>query len=340
MPNPPEWNFDDFLRYYVRMGFSIIPVAPWKKKPLVRWRECPWRDRPVPSWVLGLWLRLWSGPRPANVAVICGEPSGHLVVIDWDDPDVFPEPFDYDKLVGSTLVWRTGRGYQAAFRLTGSVRSVKIPALGMEVRCHASLAMLPPSVHPSGRVYEFISDPRNISQLPIIDRRNWDTVFWDAIERRFGKEVLEGVFNKGLNLYGPFDSSKPYRRKHPPCFARLLQPEKPIPEGIRNECAIRLASYLIVWRGWKPERALLLLKRWNRKFCAPPLPEKEVEAVVKSVVKHGYRYGCRGMRELNLCPVEERYDPMTGEKKVSVYCPVYEARRRKEEEFIKTVMPV
>jgi len=59
-------------------------------------------------------------------------------------------------------------------------------------------------------------------------------------------------------------------------------------QGYRNNAAFIIATWLMN-KGYPFENVLSELLRWNTEKNKPPLPEKEIENVVKSVFKHRYR---------------------------------------------------
>ncbi|MGC8896173.1 MAG: bifunctional DNA primase/polymerase [Candidatus Bathyarchaeia archaeon] len=143
---------------------------------------------------------------------------------------------------------------------------------------------------------------------------------------------LEELFYRALRAVGvkiPVESSskrfwfnredlanQQYKGKNPPCISNLF---KGTCEGQRNDYAIRIASFLINFRGLNPNYAFKRLKEWNR-FNSPPLSEKELENVVKSAVKGCYVYGCEDdilKRNCNTeeCPIAPKTKQLTAEEK-------------------------
>jgi len=92
-------------------------------------------------------------------------------------------------------------------------------------------------------------------------------------------------------------STKPYKGKTPPCVDALF---KGTSEGLRNEYAIRIASFLANFRKSSPEKVLKVLHGWN-KFNSPPLDSKEIETIVKSALTGGYVYGCNDAILKSVC---------------------------------------
>lgn len=139
---------EEFLALYARLGFATTPLRPREKRPLRR----GWR---VPD------ARAWDdAPAGANIGVLTGAASGGLVVLDFDYED---GPFDVlglrpRELARQTLVVRTSRGWHAYFR-ADDLRT-RSPRLGLDVRGEGAMVVAPPSIHPSGRLYEFLDEPR------------------------------------------------------------------------------------------------------------------------------------------------------------------------------------
>jgi len=102
-----------------------------------------------------------------------------------------------------------------------------------------------------------------------------------------------------------FDSedlaSKPYKGKNPPCISGLF---KGTTEGLRNEYAIRVASFYLNFRRLQPKTVQKLLKNWNT-LNEPPLPDKELESVFKSALHGKYVYGCTDQILRSLCNCDE-----------------------------------
>ncbi|MCS7115415.1 MAG: bifunctional DNA primase/polymerase [Nitrososphaerota archaeon] len=111
-------------------------------------------------------------------------------------------------------------------------------------------------------------------------------------------------------------ANQPYKGKNPPCMNALF---KGTCEGQRNEYAIRIASFLINFRGLNPNYAFKRLKDWNR-FNNPPLSQKEIENVVKSAIKGCYVFGCEDnilKQNCNAaeCPIAPKTKQLTAEER-------------------------
>jgi len=264
-------SFKDFIELYKRFGFCVIPLKYGAKEPLVKWREFQTRKPTEEE------LKRWFSREDVNIGIVCGSVSGNLVVLDFESREAFIRFFGKtpEEMAELTLVVKTARGYHIYFKTDRPISSFKIPELRLEVLAEGSQVVAPPSLHPTGVRYEFIGDPWKLNQLQNID----DVESW--VWNRAGEL---GVFR-----YGSEDD--------PPCVRRLLNG---VDKGMRNESAVRLASYWLQFKRLNPRKALRLLEEWNQRN-RPPLDEKELKNVFKSVLKHGYEYGCTGMVELGVC---------------------------------------
>lgn len=131
-------------------GWHVFPVQPKGKQPLVKWRDVSTTDlSQVESW--------WETWPDANIGIDCGK-SG-LVVVDYDGveaPDVH------------TLVVKTARGVHQYYANSGDPVSNSASMLGehIDVRGEGGYVLAPPSVHPTGAVYEWANfyEPAQLPQ--------------------------------------------------------------------------------------------------------------------------------------------------------------------------------
>ncbi len=146
---------------YRRGGFSVIPIKPRDKRPLIAWEqyqiEAPSEQQ----------IEKWFTERPdANLALVTGAVSD-CVVIDIDSQEakdklkIFVGDFDLASVPRS----KTGKGWQLFFKHPGapiSNRAGIIP--GLDTRGDGGYVVAPPSIHPNGKTYKW-EVPLN-GQLP------------------------------------------------------------------------------------------------------------------------------------------------------------------------------
>ena len=175
LPDPKEQTaILEAALAYAGMGFSTIPIKPRSKVPgLRRWMQYQER-RPREEEIRG-WF---DGSRERNLAVVCGEVSGGLFVLDFDDPQAFDYVFDKEVFLASeTLVARTGGGgYHVYLRAEGSQTPKKSslrrrhakdrgPHLPVDIQGEKSYVVAPPSVHESGESYVWMGQREKILEV-------------------------------------------------------------------------------------------------------------------------------------------------------------------------------
>lgn len=137
-------------------GIATIPIEPTAKRAAVRWR----RRAPDLQEIEPL-LREGS-----NLGVILGRRSANLCSLDFDRRSIFEEwRSRHPALVAERLpVFSTGRGVQVL------CRAPHLPSIrfdGGEILAEGHYTVVPPSIHPSGRQYQWIHEPTAERLLPI-----------------------------------------------------------------------------------------------------------------------------------------------------------------------------
>jgi len=302
-------ELQSLLEIYRRHGFSIIPVVPLEKKAAIPWSEYQTRrptDEEVSYWLENYWKKGY------NIAVICGDVSRNLVVVDLD---LYSSPesrnvFNLNTAIGETAVVETPSGgfhiYFFSYRPVPSFNLTYRGRILLEVRGIGRYVLAPPSIaldKRSGtpRQYIFLNDPEKIALVDFDP-----TLLALRAGEKLGLNFMLPINYEGdrlIDLHAKL-RGEPYRGEHPPCIRFILAG---VPQGMRNEAAIRLASYLIHLRRARPKKVLSVLLEWNSRN-RPPLPENEILNVLKSIAGHGYTYGCRSLRAFgcrkNMCPIK------------------------------------
>ncbi|MBP3509202.1 phage/plasmid primase, P4 family [Oscillibacter sp.] len=203
-------------------------------------------------------IRAWWQQWPdANIGIATGRVTG-LMVIDIDTrhqgDEYFPElPERYGELPETWEV-QTGGGRHMYFRTpeTALIRNRANWVQGVDVRGEGGYVVAPPSLHPSGRRYEWELSSRpdeiGLAELP--------PLWLGALASR------------------PHESETPAKGE-----VQLYK------EGGRNEALFRLASSDRA-KG-KHEAAILAgIMEVNRHQCIPPLEPEEVETIVRSACRY------------------------------------------------------
>jgi len=235
---------------YLARGWSVLPVRPRDKRPLIRWEPLQIK-RPSASDVAE-WFRTWPD---ANIGIVTGEIS-NLIVLDIDpkhggDDSIERLQRRFSPLPPTIECETGGGGRHLYFTHPGFVlRNRAGLAQGIDLRGDGGYVIAPPSVHPTGRLYVWV-DGHAPSEMPLASLPRWLTAMRGA---RAGRTLAEW---------------------------RALVREG-VPEGQRNSTLASLAGHLL-WHGVDPAVALELLLAWNRMRCRPPLDDAEAARVVESI---------------------------------------------------------
>jgi Bifunctional DNA primase/polymerase, N-terminal/Primase C terminal 1 (PriCT-1) len=256
----PRHAIADAAREYVARGWSVIPMLPQGKRPLVAWRD--FQQHAARSDQIEAWFRRWPD---ANVGIVTGRIPG-LVVIDVDiahggpasvaalEERHGPLPPTVEALTGSG-----GRHLYFAHPGTTVANRVALRP-GIDLRGDGGCVVAPPSVHPNGRRYAWRAG-----------RGPGDLGLAAPPPQFFGAAATA--------------PSAGHSRQH----WRQLARER-IDEGRRNDTIASFAGHLLR-RDVDHEVVLELLLAWNRSHCMPPLPDDEVQRVVHSIARAHERDG-------------------------------------------------
>ena len=109
--------------------------------------------------------KCFSTPLVTGVAVILGRVSGDLCCRDFDNREAYIAWAAHNPKYASTLpTARTARGFHVYFRATGQMTQ----KLGDgELRGQGGYCLLPPSIHPTGVIYEWVREP--LGEIPSVD---------------------------------------------------------------------------------------------------------------------------------------------------------------------------
>jgi len=142
--------------YLYSLGFSLIPLAPCGKKPLVKWSEF---QTAKPDWSQ---IEQWQVEYPdANIGIVTGIVSG-IFVVDFDSHEAFQEA--QDRGLGAGVIAKSGRGYHVYYRHPEwTVKTTTEILDHVDIRSDGGYIVAPPSVHESGSTYDWVDDPTGIA---------------------------------------------------------------------------------------------------------------------------------------------------------------------------------
>jgi hypothetical protein len=188
----------------------------------------------------------------ANIGLAVQEDE---VVVDLDSAEGLEVLRTAGNPLPATACSRTARGWHYWYQLPAGVQLRNGPTSlpHVEFKSFGGYVVAPPSVHPSGFVYTWITPltRENIAPAP-----EWI-----------------------LALVGREEQRQP---TPPPVWRELVR--QGVSEGRRNKTIARLAGHLLR-RRVDPFVTLELLAAWNAARCRPPLADDEVEGTVRSIAR-------------------------------------------------------
>jgi hypothetical protein len=238
---------------YLARGWSVIPIEAGGKRPLTAWLE--FQGRLAARAEVEHWFDRWP---EANVGIVTGAVSG-LIVVDVDERhggvrSLAALESEHGPMPHTITAATGGGGRHLYFAHPGRFVHNRVGlAPGIDLRGDGGCVVAPPSLHPSGRRYSWLSGCAP-GEAPLGAPPAWLT--------------REGRRERG-------------RAGHPLAHWRELVRRR-VPEGERNSTIASLAGHL-VWHGVDPAVALELLSAWNEAHCVPPLSAEEVARVVDSI---------------------------------------------------------
>jgi len=230
---------------YAQRGWSVIPIDG--KKPLVPWKAYQ-AERAEEAQIADWFSRF---PK-ANIGIVTGTISG-LVVLDIDAPEGLKTLAEHNFILPKNAAQsKTGRdgfhfffahpGYTCKNFAAGRVGDL----LGVDFRGDGGYVVVPPSIHPNGKNYQWIKSPEEALILPLpswLEQRIRSNPVNNDNQNKWEGNLLKGHRNTGL--------------------------------------AQKIGSLLK--NGLSSDQVLEFILVWNQKHCQPPLERKEVEAIVASI---------------------------------------------------------
>jgi hypothetical protein len=240
-------------------GLAVFPLKPKSKTPWCR-GGCLAATTDAET-LLG-W---WDGWADSNIGIATGSRSG-IWVLDIDG-ELGAESLRalesrFGKLPPAVTAITGSGGSHYYFSLPSFDDAPKVKntvgaiAAGIDTRGEGGYAAAPPSLHPNGNRYRWApTSAHEFNEAPV----------W-----------LIGL------LTAPTVVTALDARRGPTHWTRIIQ--STVAEGTRNQTTASLAGKLLR-SGLTPSDTLALLLGWNDRTCRPPLPQREVEAIIISIHK-------------------------------------------------------
>jgi replicative DNA helicase len=273
----------DIALSYLKKGYSVIPVKSPQmiradlateeiikqcKVPLIGWKE--FQNRRPTEEEVAEWFEMWP---EANIGIVTGKIS-NLVVFDLDSEDAVA----YSEKQGGfpeTVKALTGKGYHLYMQHPGfEIRNSVNKDLYIDIRADGGFVVASPSVHGSGRRYEW-EEGHSIHE---IDPAPCDPWMVDHLQKIASQ-------------------SKPAKKKVPKTVEAVHTVKKSekdnkytdilkngATEGNRNDTASRLIGHLFA-KGIAEDEIWATVEMWNTSKNNPSLSKDELRRTFESVKK-------------------------------------------------------
>lgn len=257
-------NSDDRISSMTRAALELGKLG-YKVFPIVQYGKCPYRgsagfkdarssEEDIRS--------LFGDESNANIGI---STDTGLAVVDIDKKNNGWESFQkLQQEIGSlppTVKCTTpGGGMHYYFSTTGRIVASRTKVLpGIDIRAKRGYVVAPPSIRENGRRYEWVEghSPFDMSPALIPDEL---------------LVIINGGDTQANRLGIPADRSKPQRSS----ISKIIK------EGSRNSTLASLAGTLNR-RGLSEVDILDNLRRENTDRCEPPLPDREVAGIARSI---------------------------------------------------------
>ncbi len=245
----------EWAQWYLEVGFSVIPLKPQGKEPLIPWKD--FQSRKPTTEEIQSWFDRWPD---ANIGIVTGEISG-IIVLDIDGSKGFQSLAGKD--FPSTWVSKTGNGEHRFFLHPGGrVQNFTRFFDGVDLRADGGYVVAVPSVHPNGNKYNWRMGPNHGIQIA-----SCPTLLLDGIQNPSGSKSTTGKTSESFRKVLPNDP-----------WAKFLSGVK---EGKRHDTALKLAGRYI-GKGLGQEEAELILSGFGER-CNPPLELSEISRIVADI---------------------------------------------------------
>lgn len=241
---------------YVKLGWKIVPLKGKQPVPGFQWGDL--RDKETTEEDVQNWFESYKGVI-TGLGLITGYTES-ICVLDLESNE---DPTKY--VIPETVSSRSGGGgWHYYFSIPDEMDNQELPTTDLrkfgitgELRADKTYTTLPPSAHPSGGKYEWII-PLEIEKLAPLPQWLLDLVKKNTSQQTNWEETIQGAT-----------------------------------EGSRNTTTVKVAGKLLYHF---PETewgsiVLPMLKSWNKEHNTPPLSDKEVVTIFKSLAQRREKSG-------------------------------------------------
>jgi putative DNA primase/helicase len=223
-------------------------------------------------------IRAWWKAAPnANIGAVTGEAANRLVIdVDarsggWDSADRLEE--QYGRFPRTIGVSTGGGGLHIYLQYPKGLNirnSAGLLGLGIDVRANGGSAVLPPSLHSSGLRYEWahiVDEGSDLRPAGLAAAPHWLITLLTASQSRQSLPEYRSPRDSHIEGTGRGNGDEVFG------------------EGGRNAA---LASKAGAMRraGFSQDEILIALLKLNADRCSPPISEKEVETIARSIARY------------------------------------------------------
>jgi KaiC/GvpD/RAD55 family RecA-like ATPase len=193
----------DYARLYRQLGLQVVPaVHPhrnknWKRPDLKGWKE--FTNELVSDEQFNEWFGAGRCSPQTNLGILTGLCSGRVFIVDLDthknpDSQIWWDGIHADHTAGimpDCPTQRTGGGgLQMLFRAPEGWTPPTIKtSLGVDIRGQGGFAVLAPSMHESGKPYEWLEDRGpSVLEIPLAEQYLCDEI--DALAIKYGHTTI------------------------------------------------------------------------------------------------------------------------------------------------------
>ncbi|MCK4388079.1 MAG: bifunctional DNA primase/polymerase [Dehalococcoidia bacterium] len=279
---PQDWDeLRECLALYKQLGLRVIPMKYGEKTTyLEHWK--PYQQRAPTLEEEASWF---NEGKESNVGIICGGASQGLVTLCFNTKDGAETFYGdiWEQVRKQAIVVGTKRGPHVYLRSDKPIKSEIIAWQGvgswLEIRGDGNYIIAPPSLHPSGIKYRFLSECHTIMKVTDLD---------DFITKRL----------KELGISRERDAQVKAGESW------VTEALKGVGHGIRDVTCTRLAGYFK--NSLSMGVTTSILKDWATRCEQPPVaPTSFTDADVEKCVTSVYQYG-EPIEE----PEEEQVQPL------------------------------
>src|SRR3972149_5287990 len=231
------------------VGTTEGKAGKGEKIPLVPWKELQTR-RATRKEIIN-----WFTSYPeANVGIVLGKVS-NLMVVDIDPRN--GGSYEEFKDVKTVKVKTGGGGWHIYFQYDEGFHNLSSIRSGIDIKTEKGYAVAPPSIHQSGDLYKWISNPFDTQIIPIPD------------------SIKEWLLNGKQEIKQNDKSTK------------IEEIVRGVCAGQRNTSAASLTGKLLRSLEEKEWESIAwpLIKSWNKENNNPPSPEEELRTTFESIKK-------------------------------------------------------